>query len=165
MIMFIDNFDVIDSGDTSMPDFTNSDMELGEECSLNLSGDDAFESFKVIDDNMSFLETDMKMHPDDSLFSSENSEFSMTNRPSSWDYGMNNDNLSFMGRDTLPPNANSDGYIPDGRIDLTSTIGDVPKTFKLYTKDGHSYVLDHGCYYKIDGPGTVTINGIRYDKT
>ena len=47
MIMFIDNFDVIDSGDTSMPDFTNSDMELGEECSLNLSGDDALSVFIV----------------------------------------------------------------------------------------------------------------------
>lgn len=168
MIMFIDNFDVIDSGDTTMPDFTNDDMGLGEDFSLKLSGDDTLdynESFKIADDDMSFLRTDTGMHSDDFLFSSKNSDSSMMSQPASWDYGLNDDNLSFMGRDTLPPNANADGYIPDGRIDLTSTIGDVSKSFKLYTKDGHSYVLDHGQYYKVDGPGTVTINGIRYDKT
>lgn len=165
--MFIDNFDVIDSGDTTMPDFTNGDMGLGEEFSLKLSEDDTLdynESFKIADDDMSFLKTDTEMNSDDFLFPPETSEFSMMSHSASWDYGLNDDNLSFMGRDTLPPNANSDGYIPDGRIDLTSTIGDVSKSFKLYTKDGHSYVLDHGQYYKVDGLGTVMINGVRYDK-
>ncbi|MBM6673792.1 hypothetical protein [Marseilla massiliensis] len=162
--MFIDNFDVIDSDDMATPDFTTDDMGLVEEFPLNLSGDDAFESFKITDDDMSFMETDMKMYQDDSLFPSEKSDFLMMGQPASGNFGSNSDNLSFMGRDTLSPNVHSEGYIPDGRIELTSTIGDVPKTFKLYTKDGHSYVLDHGCYYKIDGPGTVTINGIKYDK-
>ena len=167
MIMFIDNFDVIDSGDTTMPDFANDNMGLGEDSSLKLSEDDTLdynEPFKIADDDMSFLETVAEMNSDDFLFSSKDSDFSLMSQPASWDYGLNGDNLSFMGKDTLPPNANSDGYVPDGRIDLTSTIGDVSKSFKLYTKDGHSYVLDHGQYYKIDGPGTITINGIRYDK-
>ena len=72
--------------------------------------------------------------------------------------------VTFHGRDTLPPNANSDGYIPNGTQELTSTISDSTKTFKLYSKDGHDYVLYNGSYYRIDGPGTVTIGGIKYDK-
>lgn len=72
--------------------------------------------------------------------------------------------VTFCGRDTLPPNANSDGYIPNGTQELTSTISDSTKTFKLYSKDGHDYVLYNGSYYRIDGPGTVTIGGIKYDK-
>lgn len=72
--------------------------------------------------------------------------------------------MAFEGRDTLPSNANSDGYIPNGTQELTSTIANTQKTFKLYTKDGHDYVLYNGNYYRIDGSGTVTIGGIKYDK-
>lgn len=71
---------------------------------------------------------------------------------------------TFQARDTLPPNANADGYIPDGHQDLTSTIAGKQETFKLYTKDNHKYVLYNGKYYQIDGTGTVTIGGIKYDK-
>lgn len=71
---------------------------------------------------------------------------------------------AFIGRDKLPPNANSDGYIPNGSQELISTISDTSKTFKLYSKDGHDYVLYNGVYYRIDGPGTVTIGGVKYDK-
>lgn len=72
--------------------------------------------------------------------------------------------VPFDARNTLPPNANSDGYIPNGTQELTSTIADTQKTFKLYTKDGHDYVLYNGSYYRIDGSGTVTIGGVKYDK-
>ena len=72
--------------------------------------------------------------------------------------------LTFDARDTLPPNANSDGYIPNGSQKLTSTNSDIHETFKLYSKDGHDYVLYNGKYYCIDGSGTVTIGGIKYDK-
>lgn len=71
---------------------------------------------------------------------------------------------TFRAHDTLPPNANADGYIPDGSVELTSTISDIQRTFKLYSKDGHDYVLYNGNYYRIDGTGTVTIGGIKYDK-
>ena len=70
----------------------------------------------------------------------------------------------FRGHDSLPPNANSDGYIPNGHQELTSTISEIHKTFKLYSKGGHEYVLYNGRYYQIDGTGTVTIGGIKYDK-
>lgn len=72
--------------------------------------------------------------------------------------------MTFDSRHILPPNANSDGYIPSGTQELTSTIADTQKTFKLYTKDGHNYVLYNGSYYRIDGSGTVIIGGIKYDK-
>lgn len=72
--------------------------------------------------------------------------------------------VTFCGRDTLPPNANSDGYIPNGTQELTSTIAETTKTFKLYSKGGHDYVLYNGSYYRIDGSGTVTIGGVKYDK-
>ena len=71
---------------------------------------------------------------------------------------------TFRGHDPLPPNANSDGYIPNGHQELTSTISEIHKTFKLYSKGGHEYVLYNGRYYQIDGTGTVTIGGIKYDK-
>lgn len=138
----------------------------GEDLSLKLSGDDALDHnapFKMAEDDMSFLKADTEENADDFLYPFDNSEFSVVSQPASLGSVLNDDNLSFMSRDTLPPNANADGYIPEGRVDLTSTIGDVSKSFKLYTKDGHSYVLDHGRYYKIDGPGTVTISGIKYD--
>lgn len=72
--------------------------------------------------------------------------------------------ISFCKHDTLPQDANSDGYIPSGHQELTSTVSDIPKTFELYSKGGHKYVLCSGKYYQIDGTGTVTIGGIRYDK-
>ncbi len=80
------------------------------------------------------------------------------------EYHHQTDHFTFRGRDTLPPNANSDGYIPSGKQELTTTISDIDKTFKLYTKCGHKYVLYNGAYYQIDGSGTVTIGGVKYDK-
>lgn len=80
------------------------------------------------------------------------------------DYHQGNNHPSFGGRDTLPTNANSDGYIPDGKQELTTTISDIHKTFKLYSKGGHKYVLYNGSYYQIDGSGTVTIGGVKYNK-
>lgn len=84
--------------------------------------------------------------------------------PAPLDLEIGDDNLSFMSRNTLPPNTNADGYIPDGKVSLTSTISDLEDTFNLYRKDGHNYALYNGHYYRIDGAGTVTINGIKYDK-
>jgi hypothetical protein len=66
--------------------------------------------------------------------------------------------ISFLG------NANSDGYIPDGTIKLERTISGTTDTFKLFSKDGHDYVLVNGSYIRVDGVGTVTINNIKYDK-
>lgn len=80
------------------------------------------------------------------------------------EYHGKKDDITFHGRDTLPPNADSDGYIPRGNQELTSTVSDIHKTFKLYSKNGHDYVLYNGKYYQIDGSGTVTIGGIKYDK-
>ena len=79
------------------------------------------------------------------------------------EYQQKQNRVSF-GRDTLPSNANSDGYIPSGHQELTSTVSEIHKTFKLYSKGGHDYVLYNGEYYQIDGTGTVTIGGIKYDK-
>ena len=84
--------------------------------------------------------------------------------PAPLDLEIGDDNLNFMSRNTLPPNSNADGYIPDGKVSLTSTISDLEDTFKLYRKDDHSYALYNGHYYRIDGPGMVTINGIKYNK-
>lgn len=80
--------------------------------------------------------------------------------------GYYGDGLSFMGKtkDSLPSNANSDGYIPDGSISLTRTISDITDTFKHYRKDGHDFVLYYGNYIRVDGSGTVTIGGVKYDK-
>lgn len=80
------------------------------------------------------------------------------------EYYHTNNHRTFCGRDTLPPNANSDGYIPKGYQELTSTISKYHKTFKLYYKGGHDYVLYNGRYFQIDGVGTVVIGGIKYNK-
>lgn len=80
------------------------------------------------------------------------------------EYHHTNNHSTFCGRDTLPPNANSDGYIPKGYKELTSTISKYHNTFKLYYKGGHDYVLYNGKYYQIDGIGTVVIGGIKYNK-
>lgn len=91
-------------------------------------------------------------------FSDGNSDFDFDP-----DFGDGYD-VNFLGKDTLPSGANSDGYIPDGSISLTRTITDKIDTFKHYIKDEHDYVLYNGKYYRVDGYGTVTINGIKYDK-
>lgn len=104
------------------------------------SFDSTSEDFDISDDDDSFLDEAMN------------------------DYHHGTNHPSFGGHDTLPPNANSDGYIPDGKQELTTTISDIHKTFKLYSKGGHKYVLYNGSYYQIDGSGTVTIGGIKYDK-
>lgn len=72
------------------------------------------------------------------------------------------DGVSFRGKDTLPPDANSDGYISKGNITLEATISDTETTFKKYNKGGSDYVLYNGNYIKLTG-NTVTIGGIRYD--
>lgn len=72
--------------------------------------------------------------------------------------------ISFKGHDTLPPNANKDGYTPDGTVELERTVSGSTDKFKLYTKDGHDYVLCNGNYIRVDGAGTVYINNIKYDK-
>lgn len=80
--------------------------------------------------------------------------------------GYDGDGLAFLGKtkDSLPPNANSDGYIPDGTIKLTRTVSDIVDTFKHYRKNGHDYVLYYGNYIRVDGYGTVSIGGVSYDK-
>ena len=49
--------------------------------------------------------------------------------------------LSFQGKDSLPPNANKDGYSPQGSIELERTISGSTDKFKLFTKDGKKFVL------------------------
>jgi len=73
-------------------------------------------------------------------------------------------NVMFCGKNDLPPNANSDGYISSGEVCLNTTVSDIPKFFKLFIKDGHKYILYNRSYYRIDGVGTVTIGGIKYNK-
>ncbi len=80
------------------------------------------------------------------------------------EYHHNTDNITFCGRNTLPPDANSDGYVPNGSQELASTISDIKRTFKLYSKNGHAYVLYNGNYYRVDGSGIVVIGGVKYDK-
>lgn len=74
-------------------------------------------------------------------------------------------NVNFLGRtkDSLPVNANSDGYIPDGTIELDRQNGRGSETFKLYNKNGNDYVLYYGKYIKISGKDCVNIGGIKYD--
>ena len=59
---------------------------------------------------------------------------------------------------------NSDGYIPKGTINLRRTISGIYDRFDLYNKGGVNYVKYGGYYYNISGPGTVTINNIKYNK-
>lgn len=64
-----------------------------------------------------------------------------------------------------PTNANSDGYIPDGSVTLERTLSGTEDTFKVYSKGGHKYVhLGGDRFIQVDGSGTVTINGVKYDK-
>ena len=120
------------------------------------------EDYLLDDDGLDDLDTTglpFDMYDDDPVSFNDDDEFLkevMAERKIS--------SITSRGRATLPPNANADGYIPDGSVELTSTISDIPKTFKLYSKDNHAYVLYNGKYYQIDGSGTVTIGGIKYDK-
>ena len=72
------------------------------------------------------------------------------------------DAISFKG--VLPPDNNSDGYIPDGKVTLERTESGNTDTFKVYNKDGGQYVHEGGKWIRIDGSGTVNIKGIKYDK-
>lgn len=72
--------------------------------------------------------------------------------------------ISFQGKDSLPPNANKDGFSPQGSIELERTISGSTDKFKLFTKDGKKFVLFNGNYIPISGSGTVNINNIKYDK-
>lgn len=70
--------------------------------------------------------------------------------------------LSFKG--VLPPNNNSDQYIPDGKITLERTVSGSTDTFKVYNKDGGQYVYEGGKWIRVDGNGTVNIKGVEYDR-
>lgn len=65
-------------------------------------------------------------------------------------------------RDSLPHNANSDGFIPKGNITLTSVVGKTKTTFKLYVKRGSLYILYYGNYIKLSGRKTVNIGNVQY---
>lgn len=60
-------------------------------------------------------------------------------------------NVNFLGRtrDSLPANSNSDGYIPDGTIELDRQNGHGSDTFKLYNKNGSDYILYYNSPLKI----------------
>lgn len=73
------------------------------------------------------------------------------------------DGISFKGH--LPPDNNSDGYIPNGKITLERTESGNTDTFKVYNKNGGQYVHEGGRWIRVDGNGTVNIKGIKYDKT
>lgn len=75
-----------------------------------------------------------------------------------WD----NDDISFRG--ALPPDHNRDGYIPDGKITLERTASGDKDTFKVYYKGGGQYVHEGGKWIRVDGTGTVSIKGVKYDK-
>ena len=72
------------------------------------------------------------------------------------------DEIAF--RSVLPPDNNSDGYIPDGKVTLERTESGSTNTFNVYSKGSGQYVYEGGKWIRIDGIGTVTINGIKYDK-
>lgn len=69
-------------------------------------------------------------------------------------------NPSFTGN---PPESNSDGYIPDGKITLES-VNDNKQTFDCYSKNGSDFVYENGHWKKVNGTGTVRINNIQYKK-
>lgn len=170
MIMYIDNFDFnnwwdMDASDVHYLSDHDTNIEgtsLLEFDTNNISGPDDF--FEVDSNDEPFLLSDIEKETDLQLDLSNDAENTLIDSPAPLEFEPVHNSPSFIGRNTLPPNANSDGYIPDGKVTLTSTIGDVPETFKMYAKDGHSYALYNGHYYRIDGSGTVTINGIKYDK-
>lgn len=71
-------------------------------------------------------------------------------------------NISFCGKNDLPPDANSDGYIPRGNISLDRSTCNGTEQFKLYTKDNSQFVLYKGNYIKITGHKTIDIGGISF---
>ena len=71
-----------------------------------------------------------------------------------YSYG-NRSNPSFRGE-------NSDGYIPDGDIVLTSVVSEYKKKFKKYTRRGSTYVKYGNNYIKVSGVRYVVIDNIKY---
>lgn len=53
-------------------------------------------------------------------------------------------NVTFQGKRTTPPNANSDRYIPHGTIKIKNT------TYKYYRKEGRGYYWDGYSYVRCD---------------
>lgn len=68
------------------------------------------------------------------------------------------DNINF---DALQP---LQDIFPDGKVTLERTESGNSDTFKMYNKDGGQYVYEGGKWIRIDGSGTVTIKGVKYDK-
>ncbi len=70
--------------------------------------------------------------------------------------------ISFHGEN--PPNENSDGFIPKGTVSLERTTSDKSDVFKLYKKDGNSFIFADNQYKQINGSGTIKIGNVKYDK-
>ena len=66
-------------------------------------------------------------------------------------------NVSFQASE------NSDGFIPDGKIELERTVSGHKDSFPHYTKDGHDYVKVGSSYIRVDVGQTVTIGNVKYD--
>lgn len=109
---------------------------------------------------------------DDAICSLDNSELGAYNHdtPEYHDYINQNihhdvdesSSISFMGKDSLPQDSNSDGFIANGTITLHRDGGsDVTDSFKLYTKGGNNYVLYNKKYIHLTGK-FVKIAGISY---
>lgn len=65
---------------------------------------------------------------------------------------------SFMG-------SNSDGFIPNGTITLDRTNCGIEKCFEVFRKDGHLWIEESPNHFvRVDGSGTVNINGFKYNK-
>lgn len=79
-------------------------------------------------------------------------------------FRVDNSDSDISLKGVLPPNNNSDGYIPDGKITLERTESGNTDTFKVYNKDGNKYIHEGGKWIRIDGCGTMNIKGIKYDK-
>jgi hypothetical protein len=92
------------------------------------------------------------------------SDFNIPETDLNYDTPDQGNEISFQGKDSLPPNANKDGFSPQGSIELERTISGSTDKFKLFTKDGKKFVLFNGNYIPISGSGTVNINNIKYDK-
>lgn len=84
------------------------------------------------------------------------------NMAPTFDECLDNFKVSFKGH--LPPDHNKDGYIPSGHIELERTTSEITDKFKVYDNNGGKYVHEGGKWIRIDGNGTVTIKGVKYDK-
>lgn len=62
-----------------------------------------------------------------------------------------------------PPNSGSDGYIPNGKITLTTVNGNT-KTFDCYKKDGSLWVYEDNVWKRVSGSGTINIHNIIYKR-